>query len=225
MAQPGLVVGSAEGGSAATDFAAIVKLLDGELSPDVRAAVAKLVGEVEKLRRELGSARNRVGYLERLADQDSLVPLVNRRAFVRELSRTMSYARRYRVPCSVLYFDVNELKVINDNFGHAAGDAALVRVAETLIASVRDFDIVGRLGGDEFGVILVHVDEKVAAEKAAILAAAVAANPLVYRQSEIRLSVAYGSYEFRADENVEHAIDVADERMYARKKRGSAAQA
>ncbi|MFI4987228.1 MAG: GGDEF domain-containing protein [Alphaproteobacteria bacterium] len=200
------------------DVALILGVSASELTAEVRQAVANLSAEAESLRRELRETRSKVSYLERLADQDALVPVINRRAFARELSRTMSYARRYNVPCSVLYFDVNELKEINDGFGHAAGDAALSHVAETLIASVREFDIVGRLGGDEFGVILVHVDDKGAAEKAATLAGAVPAKPLVFRGNTIVVTVAYGSYQFRPDENVEHAIDAADKMMYARKK-------
>jgi len=188
------------------------------LSSKPRAPRGGSNAEIESLRRELNEARAKISYLERLADQDSLVPVVNRRAFTRELSRTMSYARRYQVPCSVLYFDLNELKDINDTYGHGAGDAALVRIAETLIASVREFDVVGRLGGDEFGVILVHVDGKAAEEKAAALAAAVEASPLVYRGIDIPVSVAFGSYQLRPDENVDHAIDQADRSMYAHKR-------
>jgi len=205
-------------GAEAAGAAAIAGVPENELTPTAREAMLGLVTEVEELRRDLKEARGRVGYLERLADQDSLVPVVNRRAFTRELSRTMSYARRYGVPCSMLYFDLNELKEINDTYGHGAGDAALVSVAETLVASVRQFDIVGRLGGDEFGVILVHVGREPAAEKAASLAAAVERKPLVYRGKTIAVSVAFGSYEFRPDENVDHAIDAADKAMYARKK-------
>ncbi len=208
----------AANGAEADGAGAVAGVPENELTPTAREAMLGLVAELEDLRRDLKEARARVGYLERLADQDSLVPVVNRRAFTRELSRTMSYARRYGVPCSVLYFDVNELKEINDTHGHAAGDAALVSVAETLVASVREFDIVGRLGGDEFGVILVHVAREAAAEKAASLAAAVEAKPLAYRGNTIGISVAFGSYEFRPDENLDHVIDAADKAMYAHKK-------
>ncbi len=208
----------AAGAAEAAGAVAIAGVPENELTPTAREAMLGLVAEVEELRRDLKEARGRVGYLERLADQDSLVPVVNRRAFTRELSRTMSYARRYGVPCSVLYFDLNELKEINDTYGHAAGDAALVSVAEALVASVREFDIVGRLGGDEFGVILVHVGREAAAEKAASLAAAVERKPLVYRGNTIGIGVAFGSYEFRPDENLDHVIDAADKAMYAHKK-------
>ena len=85
-----------------------------------------------------------------LADEDSLLPVINRRAFVRELSRAMSFAQRYTQPSSLAFFDVNNMKTINDELGHAAGDAALMHVAEMLLEHVRHSDVVGRLGGDQW---------------------------------------------------------------------------
>ena len=111
--------------------------------------------------------------VERLADQDALLPIANRRAFVREMSRLASYSERYHTPASLVYFDINGFKAINDIHGHAAGDAALQSVAELLVQHVRESDTVGRLGGDEFGVILVHADEAVANTKAQSLADAI----------------------------------------------------
>ena len=87
------------------------------------------------------------------------MPVANRRSFVRELSRMLSYAQRYGGEISVLYFDVNDMKSINDTYGHAAGDAAIGHVANLLAASIRESDVVGRLGGDEFGIILANAPE------------------------------------------------------------------
>ena len=83
-----------------------------------------------------------------------MLPLLNRRAFVRELTRYISFAGRYNTPASLIYFDLNHLKKTNDTLGHAAGDAVLAHFTEVLTAHVRDSDSVGRLGGDEFGVLL-----------------------------------------------------------------------
>lgn len=200
-----------------TDVATVFGIPETEFTPKVRQAIMGLLAEVDALRRELKETKSRIGYLEKLADEDTLVPVVNRRAFVRELSRVMNYARRYEVPCSVIYFDVNGMKVINDRYGHSAGDAALAHVAETLVANVRDSDVVGRLGGDEFGVILVHSDEKVAAEKGAFLADKIAQAPLNFQGNAISIQVAYGSYQFRPDEDADRALDAADKAMYAHK--------
>ena len=87
---------------------------EAEFTPKVRAAIMALMEEVDRLRRELQQTPARIAYLEQLADEDSLPPIANRRAFVRELSRMMSFAERYDTPASVIYFDVNDLKVIND---------------------------------------------------------------------------------------------------------------
>ena len=136
----------------------------------MRRAFAALMEEVDQLRRQLDDAKTRINYLEKLVDEDPLMPVVNRRAFVRELSRMMAYAQRYGAPSSIVYFDVNGLKRINDQHGHAAGDAVLVAVAQVLIENVRATDVVGRLGGDELGVLLVQTDQAQAWRKAGELA-------------------------------------------------------
>ena len=73
-----------------------------DLAPKVRQALKMLMDEVQRLREDLRQAQTRVGYLEKLADEDSLVPVANRRAFVRELSRMAAFAERYNAPSSVL---------------------------------------------------------------------------------------------------------------------------
>jgi diguanylate cyclase (GGDEF)-like protein len=188
-----------------------------ELTPKVRAAMMALIEDVDRLRRELDLSNLRLEKLEHLADQDSLVSAANRRAFVRELSRIMSFAERYGAPSSILYFDLNDMKRINDTHGHAAGDAALQKVANVLVENVRESDVVGRLGGDEFGVILTHTDQKTANEKAAMLANTIAATPLAWGGGEINLTVAYGVEHFKPGVDVSTVLANADRAMYANK--------
>ena len=95
------------------------------LTPELREAVARLAAERDRLRDELARARGRIVTLERLADEDALAPVANRRAFVRQLTRMIAFTQRYGVPASIVYFDVNNMKQINDAYGHPAGDAAL----------------------------------------------------------------------------------------------------
>ena len=106
-----------------------------------------------------------------------MLPLLNRRAFVRELTRYIAFTGRYNTPASLIYFDLNHFKPINDTYGHAAGDAVLSHFADVLLAHVRDSDCVGRLGGDEFGVLLTHANQEQALKKADVLAAALEASP------------------------------------------------
>jgi diguanylate cyclase (GGDEF)-like protein len=190
-----------------------------------RAASRAAGSELEQLRaerdamqRELEAARARITQLERLADEDSLAPIANRRAFVRELSRMIAFTRRYGPPSSVIYFDVNGMKQINDTHGHPAGDAALRHVAEILTKNVRESDIVGRLGGDEFGVILTQTNQEQANAKGISLAQAISATPLRWGKFEIPISAAYGVYSFTGSDDAQVAIEAADKAMYKQKR-------
>jgi diguanylate cyclase (GGDEF)-like protein len=188
------------------------------LSPELRQAVARLAAERDRLRDDLGKARNRIASLERLADQDALTPVANRRAFVRQLSRMIAFANRYGVPASVVYFDVNNMKQINDAHGHPAGDAALRHIATVLQENIRSSDVVGRLGGDEFGVILAQTDAEQAHSKAAALAEAITASPLRWTGMTLPLSAAYGVHSFSGSDDAQHAIEAADRAMYEQKR-------
>jgi diguanylate cyclase (GGDEF)-like protein len=199
---------------------------EAELTPKVRQALLTLLAEVDQLRRDLGEARKRIDYLERLADEDPLIPVANRRAFLREVTRMIAFAQRYDTPASIVYVDVNDLKIVNDAYGHAAGDAALMQISRTLVENVRNSDVVARLGGDEFGVLLMQSDKTLADAKALQLAEAVRRRPLIWQGRAITLQVAYGVHAFSGDENAGEILDSADRAMYERKRErrtGSAA--
>ena len=121
--------------------AKLLGIPDAEFTPRVRAAMLKMVAEAEGLRQALLDSRARIEEIERAADQDHLLPLLNRRAFVRELTRHIGFTARYGTPASLVYFDLDGFKLINDTYGHAAGDAVLAHFATTLQAHVRDSDL------------------------------------------------------------------------------------
>jgi diguanylate cyclase (GGDEF)-like protein len=197
-----------------------VKLLDlpeRELTPSVRAALRRLIEEVLGLRRQLAAMQTRLTELERLADEDTLVPIRNRRAFLRDLARTIGDVERYGTSYGLLYFDVDGLKAINDRLGHAAGDAALVHIAGVLTANTRRSDVVGRLGGDEFGVLLARADDAVALHKAGRLAEAIAGSDFRWEGEAIPLNVAYGTHHVPAGQDAQAALAAADRAMYRHK--------
>jgi diguanylate cyclase (GGDEF)-like protein len=184
---------------------------EAELTPRVREAVASLAAEIDILKARLES-------LEAVADQDGLLPVLNRRAFVREVARTLSFGERYGVTASLIYFDLDGLKSINDGHGHAAGDAALRHVAELFANNIRKSDILGRLGGDEFGIILPKADQALADKKARALAKLLVARPFIWEGKALTLSVAYGVHTPKKGDDAETAIAVADKAMYAAKR-------
>ena len=152
-----------------------------------------------------------------LADRDTLAPDFNRRAFLRELHRTMSEVERYRTPAAVLYIDLDGFKVLNDSHGHAAGDAVLRHVALLLLDSVRESDVVGRLGGDEFGVVLNRANADEARAKAWSLSEHVNTSAILYAGVPHRVRASVGVHPIAAVEDPEFAIARADEAMYAEK--------
>lgn len=199
------------------DTASVLGIPAEEMTPKVRAAIMQLMEEVERSRRDLEAAQNKILELEKLADQDSLTHMSNRRAFVREMGRMISFAERYDIPTSIIYFDVNDLKELNDSLGHQAGDDAIRHVAQLLQKNIRDSDMAGRLGGDEFAVLLPNAGEEAAQAKAAALAHIIHDTPLETHGQSIRLRVAYGTSSFRPGEDAAAALANADRAMYANK--------
>jgi len=203
---------------AAGPSANVLGIPEAEFTPKVRDAIMGLMSEVESLRRELNQTRIRLEDMEKAADQDGMLPLLNRRAFVRELTRYIGMTGRYNMPVSLIYFDLNHLKKTNDTYGHAAGDAVLTHFAEVLSKNVRESDCVGRLGGDEFGVLLSHANQTQALKKADSLAATLHASPTQWNGTTIPVSFAYGAFELKSGDNPDTAMARADQAMYAHKK-------
>jgi diguanylate cyclase (GGDEF)-like protein len=189
-----------------------------EMTPAVKAALATLLAELDDLRGEVARLKARLTEAEDLADRDGLTPLLNRRAFVRELHRVRTFAQRYGSPASLVYFDLDGFKAVNDRFGHAAGDAALRAVAERLTANVRESDVVGRMGGDEFAIVLVQTDQKTAEAKARALADAIEREPLKFGDWTAPIHLSYGVREITPDADPETLIAQADTAMFAAKR-------
>jgi diguanylate cyclase (GGDEF)-like protein len=190
--------------------------LDGEkLSARAKEAVAALAAERDALAEKLAEA-------EATADRDSLTSCFSRRAFMRELHRAMSAVERYDTPAAVLFIDLDGFKSVNDNFGHATGDAVLRHIGRLLMSNVRESDVVGRIGGDEFGVILNHVNATEAQAKADFIEAALRATPAKHAGKVHRVNASIGVHAIAKPEDPEVALARADEAMYADKHRRKA---
>ncbi|HYZ47390.1 MAG TPA: GGDEF domain-containing protein, partial [Sphingomonas sp.] len=148
---------------------------------------------------------------------DTLTPLPNRRFFMRAVERAVAQFGRHGTPAALLFIDMDRLKDINDTHGHSIGDAALIHTAWVLREKVRSGDLVARIGGDEFGVLLDYADEAAAQEKAAALCQAVASMPL---HGRIAIACSVGVTALRPGDTPEAALARADSDMYERKRRG-----
>lgn len=195
-----------------------VEALTGENNRTKAPSAQDFAAEVERLRADLEEARRKIAALEARADEDPLLPVLNRRGFARELDRALAFSRRYGARACLLYLDLDGFKAVNDEHGHAAGDALLRQVADLLITHVRRSDIIGRIGGDEFAVLLWSAGEEEAAAKGRQIAAAIAAQPFSLKGGAVPVSVSWGAAAIAAEDTAAGALDRADRAMYADKK-------
>ena len=172
---------------------------------------------MERLAAELKASRSRITELEARIDVDPLTETLNRRGFERELKRSLAYVKRYGVSAALVYLDLDEFKPVNDRHGHAAGDAVLKAIAATLVGEVRASDVVARIGGDEFVLLLWNVSENEAAMKAAELEAAIYGTPVRWGASILVVGAAAGTAMIGRLDTAAEVLARADAAMYARK--------
>ena len=195
------------------------------LSLHTRAAMEALAEEVLALREEAVGLRQEISRAELLADRDALCPVFNRRAFERELAREIARAERFGTPLSLVYIDLDRFKQVNDQFGHQTGDNVLLRISEILAENTRETDIIGRLGGDEFGIALTHAGFADSEVKAAGLGAHIdaltvragtsAGADVASQEEAVRLGASCGVAEWRSGISAELLLAEADEAMFA----------
>jgi diguanylate cyclase (GGDEF)-like protein len=179
--------------------------------------IARLRQENEDLRDVVAQMKARIDALEQLADSDTLTPLPNRRAFLRRLDALVKHVARHDTPAAVLFIDLDGLKRINDDYGHQAGDTVLKHVAHLLSQSLRASDMVARIGGDEFGLILDQLGETDAQAKAVALSERIAQESVDVGPTRIRIAVTVGSAAVRPNDTVDTLLDRADHAMYAKR--------
>ena len=183
--------------------------IDDSIAP-IKDKDGLLIGVVVVFR-DSTEQRNKQREIEYLSYRDVLTGLYNRRFFEAELERCDT-ARNY--PLTFLYIDVNNLKFVNDEFGHAMGDQMIKAVAGVLTLQCRADDIIARIGGDEYAVLLPKTDQEAAAAIASRIIAA-AENEKVMGTS---LSVALGwATKYNKEESIQQIIKAAEDQMYKNK--------
>lgn len=188
------------------------------------AVINELKAELASLRREIRLLRIANVELERVAICDTLTPLFNRRHFLTALYERINRAKRYDAASAVLFIDINRMKLINDEYGHSAGDFALVHAAQLVRAHIRDTDVAARLGGDEFAIILEEVDEAQAQAKAEQIDHVLRTTQCLYGKTELPMSASIGWTMVRPHDTVDALIERADANMYTRKRASYDAQ-
>jgi len=155
------------------------------------------------------------------AYHDNLTGLPNRAYFVERLTETLALARRQGHPCGLMFIDLDRFKIVNDSLGHGAGDLLLKAVSERIAGCLRGNDLLFRMGGDEFTVLLPHIEApEDAAQVARRIMAAVEA-PVVVHEHELRVGATIGIAVHPGDgETAESLLKNADAAMYSAKAAG-----
>lgn len=161
--------------------------------------------------------------LQRLARTDPLTGLFNRRHFFEVAEKEFNKSVRYNRPLSVILFDIDLFKEINDTYGHMAGDRVLAQIGNLLTRRERETDIVARYGGEEFVMLLPETDcanAKLVAER---LRKLLVDSPVYTDSNTIRFTASFGvagKYDHKPTDNFDHLISQADQAMYTAKRMG-----
>jgi diguanylate cyclase (GGDEF)-like protein len=183
--------------------------------------------QIFRLRNQLGDQIQSLAKVESLATEvyklaalDQLTGLYNRRSGEQRLAEEISRAERHHRPLTVLLMDVDELKLVNDTYGHAAGDLILKHFAERLQRAIRGSDLAVRIGGDEFMVLLPECR----AEEVRHVIARVEGLEFIYESHTIRCLFSRGWTDFKPGETAQELMKRADEALYANKRAGKRSQ-
>ena len=159
--------------------------------------------------------------LARLATTDHLTGLANRRSFIEQMVVALARHRRHGISTALLMVDLDRFKQVNDAYGHASGDAVLRGFAATAVRVLRRVDLIGRLGGEEFAVLLPDTDIDGALDFAERLRREIAATPMLVDTHRIAYTASIGVTLFDAtDDDTDSVLARADRAMYRAKRRG-----
>lgn len=180
-------------------------------------ASEELGSHTRALEAALAAAQAQIRHLESLIETDALLDILNRRGFERELKRAIARVSRYDGSAAIVFIDLDHFKSINDQFGHLAGDAALLAVTDTIVKTCRNSDVVARFGGDEFAVLLWNLSEQDARTKAYTFETKIASLQIQLATDSVSVGASAGIAMLRATDTPRQIIARADADMYSRK--------
>ncbi len=157
--------------------------------------------------------------MRELAQRDGLTGIKNRQYFEQLAKVEFSRAKRFGTDLCITMIDIDAFKMINDTYGHFAGDLVLKEVARIIAGSVREFDIAGRYGGDEFIVLLSNIDKAAADGIIMRVDAAIKEIQINYNGQLIHVSASFGTCQLTMEETLEKVIIEADKMLYENKKK------
>ncbi|MBL7214987.1 MAG: sensor domain-containing diguanylate cyclase [Phycisphaerae bacterium] len=178
---------------------------------------------IELFRQLVGASIGNINLFEksqRQAKTDGLTGMLNHRTFYETLEAELRRTQRYGGKLSIIMVDIDNLKPINDNYGHRAGDMAIKQIARRLSACIRQIDIAARYGGDEFSVILPNTTLTDAALAAERMVNIVRETAMIWEQIKVPLSISVGVAQFDGENCAGDVTKITDQALYAAKQAG-----
>ena len=180
------------------------------------------INKIIAIKEDISERKRLEGELKKQARTDGLTGLSNRRYFVEAVENELLRNKRYHKDCSFLMLDIDHFKLVNDNFGHAMGDIAIKKVADVFIETIRKTDILGRIGGEEFAILLVETDFDNALKTAERLRLNVENLKLFDdKGTQVKLTISIGIARYNEERNsLEELMICSDKALYRAKNEG-----
>ncbi len=191
-----------------------------QLILDLAKSNRDLREELERLQRELGEQSHRLAVQAAAARTDPLTNLANRRAFEEFMAHRLAEHQRHGSPLSLILLDIDHFKAVNDRYGHPAGDAVLRGVAKALQGTTRGHDLLARLGGEEFAIVLPAAPATTALDAGDRVRRTIEKLRFSGSAWNIRVTISGGVAETKGDETLANLLARADEALYASKSSG-----
>ena len=172
---------------------------------------------MEEAEKRIKRQEIRIKHLESLSVTDELTQLLNRRGFLQQFQYSLSISRRSNTGGSLMILDLDKFKQINDTYGHSAGDDVLQNVGFSISKVVRESDIVGRIGGDEFSILMPGASPVTVMKRISQIHSAISDIKFPWNYKNITIRGSIGRYDYQAQENEQEILNLADTNMYGQK--------
>jgi diguanylate cyclase (GGDEF)-like protein len=186
-------------------------------NPDELQARLRVGSRILKLQGQLVAIQHK---LQNMARIDYLTSIFNRRAIIQQLKKEIARSSRDHTPISLAMLDIDHFKAVNDTHGHAVGDAVLQQCVQSVKSYLRDYDIVGRFGGEEFLIVLPGADLQQAREVCERIRLEVQNRDITVRGARLRLTISLGVASWTPEMSADQLIMKADDALYLAKRKG-----
>jgi diguanylate cyclase len=176
--------------------------------------------EISVLRKKIDVLENELKKVKKEAKTDALTNMFNKKALTDKLKKQEEFYKRFNRNYSVIFFDIDHFKNVNDTYGHEAGDVILKSVGLLLNRYSRDIDILGRFGGEEFIIIAPETEKEGAYKFADKIRQVIQKTKFMYKKTRIKITISAGVAERKETTGVDETVELADKRLYKAKNGG-----